>query len=142
MPIIVSEFFQRYAEAFNNSDLDAAIDLFGLPSIVMTDERKLIMVKREDVELEIKRVMEKFEDRGVVTFEPTVEQVMKMSDTLRFCNISWSFKGADGNEMFNGEDSFTLQTKDDTFEVVAMVVREDDEVYYQTVEEYGTTNEV
>lgn len=140
MALYVSDFFQKYAEAFSSYDKEAAIALFGLPSIVMTDERKLIMARHEDIAAEIDRVFAKSQKLGVAKFVPVVEQIMKMSETLRFCNVTWLLHDKEDNLLFKLDDSFTVQVKDDSFEIVAMVINDTDEIFYQTVKDHGTSN--
>lgn len=140
MPLPVVEFFNRYSKAYSNHDVGAIVDCFAIPSIVMTDSKKIIFIKEDMLQDKIDAVICRYEELGIRRAEAEIAQVLTLSATMRFCNVDWLFYSAEDELLFECEASYTLQVEDDVFKIVALVVNDEEDAYFQTVQHWGTPN--
>lgn len=125
MPTPSQQFFEEYARAYESQDAYEVANLYFIPAVIMSDDRKNVFTNLDDVADQIRELMDKLEDVGVVHYEPEVCQSMKLSENIMFSNVKWTFLDSADEIIFTCMVSYTLQVVEDSLKIIVTVI--DDE---------------
>lgn len=127
MPIDSKDFLDIYAKALNSFDAKKVASFCLPPTIFMNDQRKKVMVTKEELEQTFSRMFENFNLAGIKTCMPKLQQTMRLSDSLFFSKMRWQFYDAQEQLCFGCAMSYTLQKmSDDTLKIIVVVIDDDE----------------
>lgn len=125
MPTPSEEFFNEYAKAYESYDPNAVAANYFLPAVIMSDDTKNVYTSHEAITNVIDELMDKLQGVGVTFFDAEVCQSMRLSESILFSNVKWTFKDVDEQTLFSCFVSYTLQVEDGALKIVVSVI--DDE---------------
>jgi len=82
-------FLKRYAQAFEQNDATLAASFCLIPTLIMSDENKIVFDKRADLIFTFQRLIDNFNRAGVVKHLAQISRSMRLSATLMFINMRW-----------------------------------------------------
>lgn len=126
MPVYADEFFNKYAEAYESGDAQKVAERYFTPSVIMSDDSKLVFSTLEMLHDHFEVLLEKLERIGASSFEPEVCQTMRLSDTIIFATVRWYFYDEDQCQLFSSYVSYTLQHVEDDLRIVVSVTDDED----------------
>jgi hypothetical protein len=85
------------------------------------------MATEEEIERTCNQMFLKFKQAGIKTFVPSLQQTMRLSDTLFFSKMRWKFYNAQQQLCFGCATSYTLQKMPDNQLKIIVAVIDDDE---------------
>ena len=116
-------FFEEYAEALNSGDANTLSGFHLLPTIFMNDQKKKVCNGHDELMRYNTRLLENLEHAGVAKHVPLVNQAMRLSESVLFCNVRWRCFDRDDNVMFSSTCSYTLQQEsEDVFKIIVVVL--------------------
>jgi len=118
-------FLKRYAQAFEQNDATLAASFCLLPTVIMSDENKIVFDKRADLTLTFQRLIDNFNRAGVVKHLPQISQTIRLSATLMFINMRWHYYDKNNELCFACAASYTLQKKDNEDLKIIVTVMDD-----------------
>ena len=127
MPIDSEHFLNLYAQALNTFNPKEIASFCIAPTIVMNDQTKKVMVSEDELEQTFSRILKKFEQVGIKTFVPKLQQTMRLSDSLFFSKVRWKFYDKQEQLCFGCAVSYTLQKMPNKQLKIIVVVIDDDE---------------
>ena len=125
MPRLSQDFFNEYAAAYQRYDADAVAEMYFLPAVIMSDNKKNVYTSRDAIAQVIDELMVKLQVIGAMYFEAEVCQAMRLSENIMFCNVKWTFKNVNEEILFSCFVSYTLQSEEDYLKIIVSVI--DDE---------------
>tara|TARA_R110002111_G_scaffold131120_1_gene196093 strand:- start:205 stop:621 length:417 start_codon:yes stop_codon:yes gene_type:complete len=127
MPIDSQHFLEIYAKALNTFDPKKVASFCLPPTIVMNDKNKKVIASEAEIEQAVSRMFAKFNQAGIKTFVPKLQQTMRLSDTLFFSKMRWQFYDTHEQLCFGCATSYTLQIMPDKQLKIIVAVIDDDE---------------
>ena len=127
MPIDSEYFLGNYAKALNSFDPRKVASFCLPPTIIMNDKGKRVINTEDELEKVICRMLAKFNQAGIKTFVPKLQQTMRLSDTLFFSKMRWQFYDQQEQFCFGLATSYTLQKMPDKQLKIIVAVIDDDE---------------
>lgn len=116
-------FFEDYAMALNSDNANILSEFHLLPTIFMTDQKKKVCNDHDELMKYNTRLIENLEQAGVAKHIPLVNQAMRLSESVLFCNVRWRCFDRDDNVMFSSNCSYTLQqASEDVFKIIVVVL--------------------
>lgn len=116
-------FLKRYAQAFEQNDAALAASYCLLPTVIMSDESKIVFDKFDDLTCTFQRLIDILNNAGVVKLLPQISQTIRLSATLMFINMRWQFYDKNNDLCFTCAASYTLQKKDnDDLKIIVTVI--------------------
>ena len=126
MQVNSEQFVSEYAEALTSFDVKKVAGLYLLPTIIMSDQGKTVMTTEKELTVTLTQMLDYFKKAGVMKFVPTLQQTMRLSDTLFFSKLHWQFFDENNKLCFGYSTSYTLQKMPDgKLQIIVMVI--DDE---------------
>lgn len=120
-------FLETYANALNSFDYKKVASFCLPPTIIMNDKNKKVMESDEDIEQSIIRMYAKLNKAGIKQFVPTLQQTMRLSDSLFFSKMRWQFYDEKEQLCFGCATSYTLQKMPDRqFKIIVAVIDDDE----------------
>lgn len=127
MLIDSEHFLDIYAQALNTFDPKKVASFCLPPTIIMNDKSKNVMTSLDELEQAFSRLFTQFNQVGIKTFVPKLQQTMRLSDTLFFSKMRWQFYDEQEHLCFSCAASYTLQKMPDNQLKIIVVVIDDDE---------------
>ena len=125
MSVSTLAFFNAYADAYESYSPEAVAMLYFTPSVVVSDDRKMVFTSNDELIEHIRSLMNRLQAVGVAHCVPEVCQTMRLAEHILFSNVNWSFTDDEGQHVFSSFVSYTLQVEDDNLKVIVSVI--DDE---------------
>lgn len=107
--VAVQRFLAEFADTFNQQQSNLATEFCSLPSIIIDDHNKKILNDRSELMLWFERIFARVNAAGITRLEPTVNRIMRLSDTLIFTNARWQLFDENQQPAVSIASSFTLQ---------------------------------
>ncbi|MBL4630901.1 MAG: hypothetical protein JKY14_06995 [Paraglaciecola sp.] len=127
MPIDSTQFFNLYAQALNTFNSQEVASFCLAPTVVMSDLTKKVMVSKDEVEQTFSRILKKLDQAGIKTFEPKLQQTMRLSGTLFFSKMRWYLYDQQQQLSFSFAASYTLQKMpDEQFKIIVLIIDDDE----------------
>ncbi len=102
-------FFTEYADALNSNDPILITEFHVMPSVFVTDSAKIVCNDQAKVVEVYQRMLESLNNNGELTHMPQVNQAMRLSESVIFCNVRWQCMDKDDKLVFSSTCSYTLQ---------------------------------
>ncbi|BDX07472.1 hypothetical protein [Planctobacterium marinum] len=118
-------FFDDYARAYEQYDARAVADMYFVPAVIMSDERKNVYTTPEAIAEVIDDLMDRLQSIGAALCEAEVCQTMRLSENIMFSNVKWTFKNVQEQKLFSCFVSYTLQSEGESLKIIVSVI--DDE---------------
>lgn len=128
-------FFERYAQALNSGDAGELSDFHLLPTIFMTDDSKKVCSLRPELVAYNQALLNSLHKAGVEKHIPQVNQAMRLSDSVLFCNVRWQCLDSAGSAFFSSTCSYTLQHNAENVLKIIVVVLDGDESFLTSLGE-------
>jgi len=125
----VNDFFQHYSTAYVNNELDAFEQLISLPSMLLSGDRKVLLVDRYSLREHLLAQVTKYRQLGVVTADFVLQHQLRLSDQLQFASLYRRFYDASAKIIFTCHTSYTLQYQQDVWQVVAIILDDEQAAY-------------
>lgn len=132
MPQNIEPFFQRYANAYSNYDLSPLLELVSLPCMLLADENKTVFSEQQNLRQHFEQQFEQYRQIGVSRVSFRLQSQVRLSENLRFVSLYWYFHGKDDKVLFTCHTSYTLQSRHDSWGLVA-IITDDEQAAYQRV---------
>lgn len=132
MPQNIEPFFQRYADAYSNYQLSPLLELVSLPCMLLADESKLMFSEPESLRQYFAQQFEQYRQVGVSRVSFRLQSQVRLSESLRFVSLYWYFYGKGDQVLFTCHTSYTLQSQQGDWQLVALVT-DDEQAAYQRV---------
>lgn len=125
----VADFFQQYAQAYINSDLETLGQLISLPSMLLAGDNKTLLTDSGSLQAYVLARMEKYRELGVVHIDFMLQHQLRLSEQLQFVSLYWRFYNSDSKVLFTCHTSYTLQRCGEQWQVVAIILDDEDAAY-------------
>jgi ketosteroid isomerase-like protein len=127
MPTAVDHFFKNYAKAYDNDDANEVVSFYHIPAVLISDENKKVYSLRDELVSYFEALIMELQTLDVVRHEARVMQLMKLSETIIFTNVTWLFFNPSEEEVFSCTVSYTLQKSADDNMAIIIAVLDDEE---------------
>lgn len=129
-------FFEHYAATMDAGDAGSMSEMHLVPCIFVSDEKKLVCAKFEDILRYNQQLINSLHKVGVVTHAAQVNQAMRLSETILFSNVRWQFKNAQQETVLACYCSYTLQVVDkESLRIIVAVVDDEDKAISKLLEQ-------
>ncbi|MGP9802451.1 hypothetical protein [Rheinheimera sp. NSM] len=129
----VEHFFQTYAKAYINSELDTLGQLISLPSLLLASESKTLLTDIDSLHRHVLGQVAKYRALGVVTADFVLQHQLRLSDQLQFVSLYWRFYDDNNKVMFTCHTSYTLQAWQGSWQVVSIITDDEQAAYDRVV---------
>lgn len=126
-------FFSEYALALNANDPKRVADFHLLPSVFVTDSTKIVCNDQQKVIEVYQRMLDSINHGGNLTHSPQVNQAMRLSDSVIFCNVKWKCLDHNDDLVFTSTCSYTLQSDGNNGLKIIVVVLDGEEEFLAKV---------
>lgn len=126
----VVAFFEGYAETFRHYQVEHLAEYYHIPCMMMSSHHKQAITQPEQLNQYISTLFSKYREIALAELIPDVDQYFCLSEKVFFVTVKWRFQGADEQELFSCQSSYTLQDNGDDLRIVAAVV-DDEELEYE-----------
>ncbi|WJG10382.1 hypothetical protein [Aliiglaciecola sp. LCG003] len=125
----IEEFFRLYATAMDQAAADEMTSFSKNPMVFVSDDKKQVCSSLKAVHQFNTKLLLALQNGGVTRHEPTINQSMRLSDTVRFVNVRWSLYDKDSQLLFSCYCSFTLQlNKHKKLKIIVAVLDDDQKI--------------
>lgn len=125
----VADFFQQYAKAYINSELESFGQLISLPSMLLAGDNKTLLTDTDSLNCYVLSRVSKYRELGVVNADFVLQHQLRLSEQLQFASLYWRFYDAHSKVLFTCHTSYTLQRRDELWQVVAIILDDEDAAY-------------
>lgn len=125
MPSSTQQFFDNYAALLDAGDADGVAAAYFVPTVVMNDDAKRVLTRREDIAAYIDEFRSQLVSAGVSHSKAEVCQTMRLSENIMFSNVKWTFMNSERQKVFSCFISYTLQLESESLKIIVSVI--DDE---------------
>ncbi|GHB75202.1 hypothetical protein GCM10008107_26010 [Psychrosphaera saromensis] len=125
----VSEFFQKYAVAMQDRELKLLKSIYRLPFIIVHDEPERVVSFDAELETNLKKVLESFDQRAITNIEVEVKKAIRLSNDIHFANVNWTFKNEQGEIQLSYNTSYMLSILEDTIKVITVIIDDENDTY-------------
>lgn len=125
----VEQFFQDYAGAYISGELERLEQLVATPSLLLAADQKTILTDSDSLRQHVLTTVEKYRALGVERADFVLQHQLRLSDQLQFASLYWRFYDADNKVMFTCHTSYTLQKCQMQWQVVTIVLDDENEAY-------------
>jgi hypothetical protein len=132
MPQNIEPFFQRYADAYSRYQLPPLLELVSLPCLLLADESKIMFSEPESLRQYFEQQFEQYRQVGVARADFRLQSQVRLSESLRFVSLYWYFYGNGDQVLFTCHTSYTLQSQQGIWQLVALLT-DDEQAAYQRV---------
>ncbi len=128
----VEQFFQAYAKAYINSELETFGQLISLPSLLLGGDSKTLLTDVGSLHRHVLGQVAKYRALGVVTADFVLQHQLRLSEQLQFVSLYWRFYDDNSKVMFTCHTSYTLQSQQGSWQVVS-IITDDEQAAYERV---------
>jgi len=128
----IEPFFQRYANAYSEYQLTPLLELVALPCMLLADDSKMVFSDQQSLRQYVEQQFEQYRHVGVSRVSFRLQSQVRLSENLRFVSVYWYFYGPDQQVLFTCHTSYTLQSHQDHWSIVA-IITDDEHAAYQRV---------
>lgn len=133
------EFFDIYMKAYDQFSAEDVAELYYVPSIIMSEDQKNVMITKEQVIESIQSLMDNLKKIGVVSHKFEILQSMRLSESILFTNVKWLLLNDNNEQLFTCHVSYTLQrSKSGELLVVASVLDDEESQILKLMESKGS----
>ncbi|HEY9041313.1 MAG TPA: hypothetical protein VIN66_03955 [Rheinheimera sp.] len=125
----VADFFQQYAQAYINSELESFGQLISLPSMLLAGDNKTLLTDTESLRGYVLCRVEKYRELGVENADFVLQHQLRLSEQLQFASLYWRFYDSSNKVLFTCHTSYTLQRCGEKWQVVAIILDDEDAAY-------------
>lgn len=125
----VADFFQQYAQAYINSELESFGQLISLPSMLLAGDNKTLLTDTDSLQGYLLSRIEKYRELGVVHADFVLQHQLRLSEQLQFVSLYWRFFDSGSKVLFTCHTSYTLQRRGEQWQVVAIILDDEDAAY-------------
>ena len=125
----VSEFFQKYAVAMQDRELQLLKSIYRLPFIIVHDEPERVVSFDDELEENLKKVLKSFDQRAITNIEVDVKKAIYLSNDIHFANVNWTFKNEQGEIQLSYNTSYMLSILEDTIKVITVIIDDENDTY-------------
>ncbi|HBN89576.1 MAG: hypothetical protein CL577_05570 [Alteromonadaceae bacterium] len=125
----VSDFFQQYAQAYISRDLQRFGQLISLPSMLLAGDNKTLLTDIESLQGYVLSRVEKYRELGVENADFVLQHQLRLSEQLQFVSLYWRFYDSNSKVLFTCHTSYTLQRCETQWQVVAIILDDEDAAY-------------
>lgn len=125
----VEQFFHDYAKAYVNGELSRFELLVSTPSLLLAGEHKTLLTDSASLQQHVLTTVEKYRALGIVHADFVLQHQLRLSDQLQFASLYWRFYSAQSTVMFTCHTSYTLQKCQQQWQVVAIILDDEQAAY-------------
>src|SRR5690606_4373784 len=129
----VEQFFQAYAKAYINSELDTFQTLISLPSLLLAGDSKTLLTDTDGLHRHVLGQVAKYRALGVADADFVLQHQLRLSDQLQFVSLYWRFYDNDNTVMFTCHTSYPLQSQQGSWQVVSIITDDEQAAYDRVV---------
>ena len=116
----VTEFFDRYAAAWNAFDVEALLDCFGFPHLVATAAQTHFYEDDAEALSNLEAMIVKYRANGVTGIERTALRSEALPDEAARATVGWRLLGTAGTELLAFTTLYTLAAEAGEWLIVAL----------------------
>src|SRR5690606_31309086 len=102
----VADFFQQYAQAYINSELESFGQLISLPSMLLAGDNKTLLTDTDSLQGYLLSRIEKYRELGVVHADFVLQHQLRLSEQLQFVSLYWRFFDSGSKVLFTCHTSY------------------------------------
>jgi hypothetical protein len=92
----VQAFLEGYGRALLAGDVDAVVDTYGRPGLVVGGDGVVAFTDRGEVEAAFRDLAERYRASGLATAVPAIEAFDPLGDAVAAVDVVWNTREADG----------------------------------------------
>lgn len=127
MPTATDQFFKEYATAYDNDSAEDVVSLYHTPAVLISEDSKKVYSSRDELVSYFENLMMELQTLDIVRHEARVMQLMKLSESIIFTNVTWTFINPFEDVVFSCMVSYTLQKMKDEQLAIIIAVLDDEE---------------
>lgn len=127
MPTATDQFFKEYAIAYDNESAQDVVNLYHTPAVLISEESKKVYSSKDDLVGYFENLIMELQTLDIVRHEAKVMQLMKLSESIIFTNVTWTFFNPSEDVVFSCMVSYTLQRMEDEGLAIIIAVLDDEE---------------
>lgn len=127
MPTATDQFFKEYAIAYDNDSAQDVVNLYHTPAVLISEESKKVYSSKDDLVGYFENLIMELQTLDIVRHEAKVMQLMKLSESIIFTNVTWTFFNPSEDVVFSCMVSYTLQRMEDEGLAIIIAVLDDEE---------------
>lgn len=116
----IVDFFDDYAAALADGDIDGAAGCFALPLMVVRSGATTFIEDEAALEASVRTLLDDWRTHGVVRGVPTIASIQPLPDDAARVVVDWSRDDADGNPVLRFALTYTLTEEDGDWSIVLM----------------------
>ncbi|MEH8018291.1 hypothetical protein MN202_13700 [Rheinheimera muenzenbergensis] len=125
----IERFFQNYAQAYISAELAQFEHLVATPSLLLAGEHKTLLTDSDCLHQHVLTTVQKYRSLGVVHADFVLQHQLRLSDQLQFASLYWRFYDTNNAVLFTCHTSYTLQKRNDVWQVVAIILDDEQAAY-------------
>lgn len=94
----IIEFFNSYAQAYDKKDVDATVDFFHLPSLVIFGPRISTYTKKEEIQASLQQLMGLYKQKGFGKTNFTITSVLSFDKNNHVVTLLWTVLNKEGQQ--------------------------------------------
>jgi hypothetical protein len=120
----VRAFLDRYADALTSGDLKALAEMWGTPSLVVSDNGVHLVSSKSEIEDFFRGAKDQYNARGIKDTRADVVRAEWVSDRVVMLDVRWPYIDAKGKEIGVEGSVYTLHRDNDRkLKIVAIMMR-------------------
>lgn len=124
-------FFQKYANAIENAELDAIEDFFKLPFILVSEQPKHLVEFDQELMARMQSLLELLEQQGIEQLLPKLNKVFRVSQDMMFVSVQWQFIDTRGEVVKQYTNSYMLAEQQQELKIVTLIVDNKHDLFAQ-----------
>ena len=123
----IAGLFAAYAEALDDADADAILDLFAYPAIIWQFGKGHVFADADDLAENVEILLDAYADAGIVASEAEVGAIQAMGATA-FAAVRWRQSADDGEALHEFACAYTLLLTPGGWRIAAIVNDPDERI--------------
>lgn len=108
----IRRFTEQYAAALSQGDLEAIVDCWGVPAIVISDQGVQPVAAADEVEAFFGAAIEQYRSQGTSATRPGIAQIERLGDHVFSADVQWINVDERGEEVAREDWRYTLKGSD------------------------------
>lgn len=121
----LDDFLARYSASLGAMDAEATAELWGEPSMMLTDGFVGMLATRAELAAALAGAQPEYAARGLARATHTLLERTRLSERLLRVHVRWHFWQADGAHIDDADFEYLLRRDDDGLHAHAATLRED-----------------
>lgn len=130
----VTDFFKHYAVAMQDRQLKLLKSIYRLPFIIVHDEPERVISFDEELESNLKKVLDSFDQREISNIDVMVKKAIHLSNDVHFANVNWTFKNQQDEVQLTYNTSYMLSIIEDNIKVMTVIIDDENDTYLQLLD--------